>query len=130
MATWLLKTEPGTYSFADLQRERKTTWDGVTNALARKHLRAMAKGDEVLVYHTGPTATGKRAVGIARVTRADGDAGLVEIAAVRALKEPVPLAAMRANQKLAGFDLLRLSRLSVVPVSAAHWKEIVRMAGG
>jgi predicted RNA-binding protein with PUA-like domain len=132
---WLFKTEPGTYSYADLERDGRTVWDGVKNALALKHLRAAARGDEVLVYHTGDE---KAAVGIAAVTRAphpdpkqkDARLLVVELRAVRRLERPVPLGEMRANAKLAGFDLLRLPRLSVMPVSAAQWTEILRMARG
>jgi predicted RNA-binding protein with PUA-like domain len=132
---WLFKTEPGTYSYADLERERRTVWDGVKNALALKHLGAAARGDEVLVYHTGDE---KAAVGIAEVTGAprpdpkqkDARLLVVELCAVRRLERPVALGEMRANPKLAGFDLLRLPRLSVMPVSAAYWTEILRMARG
>jgi len=132
---WLFKTEPGAYSFDQLVRDRRTVWDGVKNALALKHLKAVAKGDEVLVYHTGDE---KAAVGIATVVRGafpdpsakDPRLVVVEIAAGRRLPNPVPLAAMRANRALAGFDLLRLPRLSVMPVSAEQWAEILRMAKG
>ena len=105
MATWLLKTEPDTYSFADLQREKRTTWDGVANAVALKHLRAMTKGDEVLVYHTGKE---KRVVGLAKIVGAprpdpkDAKLVVVDIAPARALESPVTLADMRANAKLEG----------------------------
>jgi predicted RNA-binding protein with PUA-like domain len=132
---WLFKTEPSAYSFDQLVRDRRTVWDGVKNALALRNLRAVAKGDEVLVYHTGDE---KAAVGIARVVRGafpDPDATdprlvVVELAADRPLPQAVTLAAMRANRALAGFDLLRLPRLSVMPVSAAQWAEILRMAKG
>ena len=132
-ARWLFKTEPSAYSFAQLARDRRTTWDGVKNALALKHLAAVANGDEVLVYHTGDE---KAAVGIARVARGAypdpklGDARfvVVDLELGDALAAPVTLAAMRANPKLQGFDLLRLPRLSVMPVSAAQWAEILRMA--
>ena len=132
-AHWLLKTEPSTYAYADLVRDRRTTWDGVKNALALKHLASVAKGDEVLVYHTGDE---KAAVGVARVVRGaypdpkqkDARLVVVDLEAVKALPRPVTLAEMRANPKLAGFDLLRLPRLSVVPVSVAQWAAIVEMA--
>lgn len=131
---WLFKTEPSAYSWQQLERDGRTTWDGVKNALALKHLAAVAEGDEVLVYHTGDE---KAAIGIARVVRGAypdpkaGDAKLVvvDLAPLRALPGPVTLAAMRTNPKLAGFDLLRLPRLSVMPVSAAYWTAILRMAG-
>src|SRR5206468_2245102 len=108
---WLFKTEPSTYSWADLERDRRTVWDGVKNALALKHLAAVATGDEVLVYHTGDE---KAAVGVARVVRGaypdpkahDARLVVVDLAPVRGLPRPVTLAAMRANPKLAGFVLL------------------------
>lgn len=130
---WLFKTEPTAYSWDQLERDRRTVWDGVKNALALKHLGSVAKGDEVLVYHTGDE---KAAIGVAEVVRGaypdpkqkDPRLVVVELAAGKRLAKPVPLAEMRANRKLAGFDLLRLPRLSVMPVSAAQWAEILRMA--
>ena len=130
---WLFKTEPSAYSFDQLVRDGRTVWDGVKNALALKHLAAVETGDEALVYHTGEE---KAAVGIARVARGaypdpkqhDARLVVVDLEPLRALGRPVRLAEMRANPKLAGFDLLRLPRLSVMPVSAAQWAEILRMA--
>jgi len=130
---WLFKTEPSTYSWADLERDRRTVWDGVKNALALKHLAAVATGDEVLVYHTGDE---KAAVGIAKVVRGaypdpkqkDARLVVVDLQPVKALARPVALGEMRANPKLAGFDLLRLPRLSVMPVSAEQWAVIMEMA--
>jgi predicted RNA-binding protein with PUA-like domain len=130
---WLFKTEPSTYSWADLARDRRTVWDGVKNALALKHLAAVATGDEVLIYHTGDE---KAAVGIAKVMRGaypdpkrkDARLVVVDLQAVKALARPVALGEMRANPKLAGFDLLRLPRLSVMPVSAEQWAAIMEMA--
>jgi predicted RNA-binding protein with PUA-like domain len=130
---WLLKTEPTAYSWADLEREGRTVWDGVKNALALKHLAAFALGDEALVYHTGDE---KAAVGIAQVVRGaypdprqkDPRLVVVDLRPLRALEHPVRLADMRTNRKLAGFDLLRLPRLSVMPVSAAYWTAIMEMA--
>ena len=122
---WLLKTEPGTYSWTDLVRDRRTVWDGVKNPLALKHLAAMKNGDEVFVYHSGAE---KAAVGIARVARApyadpkkdDPRLVVVDLEPVRPLPKPARLAEMRTNPKLA--------RLSVMPVPAAVWTEILRMA--
>jgi len=130
---WLFKTEPSTYSWAELARDRRTVWDGVKNALALKHLAAVATGDEVLVYHTGDE---KAAVGIAKVVRGaypdpkqkDARLVVVDLQPVKALARPVALGEMRANPKLAGFDLLRLPRLSVMPVSAEQWAAIMEMA--
>jgi predicted RNA-binding protein with PUA-like domain len=130
---WLFKTEPTAYSWSDLERDGRTTWDGVKNALALKHLGAVREGDEVLVYHTGDE---KAAVGVARVARGtypdprqkDARLVVVDLRPVRALARPVTLAEMRAERKLAGFDLLRLPRLSVMPVSAAQWTAILALA--
>ncbi|HTD27006.1 MAG TPA: EVE domain-containing protein [Candidatus Elarobacter sp.] len=130
---WLFKTEPSTYSWADLERDRRTVWDGVKNALALKHLAAVATGDEVLIYHTGDE---RAAVGIAKVMRGaypdpkrkDARLVVVDLQPVKALARPVALGEMRANPKLAGFDLLRLPRLSVMPVSAEQWAAIMEMA--
>jgi predicted RNA-binding protein with PUA-like domain len=130
---WLFKTEPSTYSWAELARDRRTVWDGVKNALALKHLAAVATGDEVLIYHTGDE---KAAVGIAKVMRGaypdpkrkDARLVVVDLQPVKALARPVALGEMRANPKLAGFDLLRLPRLSVMPVSAEQWAAIMEMA--
>lgn len=131
---WLVKTEPGTYSFEDLRREGRTTWDGVRNALAQRHLRAMRRGDPVLVYHTA----GERAVvGLARVARGpypDPGAGgtgavAVDLAAGRPLAAPVPLARIKAEPALADLALLRISRLSVMPVSDRQWQRLLDLAG-
>jgi len=130
---WLFKTEPGAYSYDQLERDGRTVWDGVKNALALKHLSSVAAGDEVLFYHTGDE---KAVVGVARVVRGaypdpkqkDPRLVVVEIESGKRLPAPVTLAAMRANRKLAGFDLLRLPRLSVMPVTASQWAEVVRMA--
>lgn len=118
---WLVKTEPSTYAWDDLVRERRTRWDGVRNALARNHLAAMKKGDLALVYHSGDD---KAVVGIAKVVRAAyPDPGAddprwlaVDLAPVKALAKPVPLAAIKQDAKLAGIALVRQSRLSVLPL--------------
>jgi predicted RNA-binding protein with PUA-like domain len=132
---WLFKTEPSAYSWAQLEQDEGTAWDGVKNALALKHLAAVAEGDEVLVYHTGDE---RAAVGIAAVARApypdpklkDPKLLIVDLRPLRRLPRPVALSEMRANRKLAGFDLLRLPRLSVMPVAPAHWTAIMEMAKG
>jgi len=131
---WLFKTEPSAYSWAQLEKDGKTVWDGVKNALALKHLAAVAAGDEVLVYHTGDE---KAAVGIATVARGaypdpkqhDARLVVVDLRPERALPRPVALAEMRGERRLAGFDLLRLPRLSVMPVDDAHWAAILDLAG-
>lgn len=119
MARWLFKTEPSDYSFEQLQKDKRTTWDGVKNALALIHLRKVKRGDEVAVYHTGDV---KAVVGIARAA-ADAKNDAVAIAAVRAVT-PVPLAGIKSNPKFRNFELLRISRLSVMPVPDALWKDL------
>jgi predicted RNA-binding protein with PUA-like domain len=133
MATWLVKTEPGTYAWSDLAAEGTTAWTGVANPQAQASLRAMRKGDRVLVYHSGV----KEAVGVAAVAReaypdpeADGP-GLVcvDLAAEAPLAAPVSLEALKAEKVFAGSALVRQGRLSVVPLSAAEWKVVERLAG-
>jgi predicted RNA-binding protein with PUA-like domain len=132
MAYWLLKSEPDSYGWDDLVRDGRTEWDGVRNAAAAGHLRAMQPGDSALFYHSGKN---KAAVGIATITRAakpDGDDGRwvsVEIAPDRPLPRPVTLAAMKAEAKLAALAMLRQSRLSVSPVGEAEWAVLMAMAG-
>jgi predicted RNA-binding protein with PUA-like domain len=134
MACWLLKTEPSTYSFADLQREKKTAWSGVTNALAQKHLRAAAVGDDLLVYHTGGE---KAVVGRAKVTKsaypdpADkaGKRVVIDIAAGPALPNPVPLGQIKDDPRLAAWPLVKIGRLSVVPTSPAEFAAVIELAG-
>lgn len=112
---WLLKTEPSTYSWDDLVRDKTTTWDGVNNPVALTHLAAMKRGDDVLIYHTGKE---KAVVGLARVTSAkDSKLPAVEIEAVRPLSRPVPLAEIKADAVFAQSPLVRQGRLSVVPLT-------------
>ncbi|HZZ41523.1 MAG TPA: EVE domain-containing protein [Tepidisphaeraceae bacterium] len=133
MAKWLLKTEPDCYSFADLQKDKKAVWDGVANALALKHIRTMKKGDQVLIYHTGGV---KQAVGMAEVTKepfadpkeSDPKLAVVELKVGKALKRPVHLEEFKADKAFAGWDLLRIGRLSVVPVPEGMWKRIEELA--
>lgn len=130
---WLFKTEPSAYSFQQLQKDKQTMWDGVKNNLALKNLSGVKKGDWILIYHTGDE---KAAVGIAQALsgsypdreKKDPKLLVVDIKAVKALARPVTLAEMRSNPKLAGFDLLRLPRLSIMPVSDEQWKVIEEMA--
>lgn len=131
---WLVKSEPATYAFADLQRDGRTVWDGVRNNAAALHLKAMKVGDEVLFYHS---QEGLAVVGVARVAREafpdpSDPAGrfvAVELAPVRPLPRPVTLSAMKADPRLAGMAMIRQSRLSVSPVSSAEWAAILGMAG-
>lgn len=133
-AHWLLKTEPSEYGLDDLLRDKSTVWDGVANALALKHLREMRKGDRVLIYHTGKE---KAVVGTALVASApyadphsdDDRLAVVDVRAGRRFARPVTLAAMRADPAFEGFDLLRLGRLSVVPVPRPAWDRIEELAG-
>lgn len=129
MAYWLAKSEPGTYSYSDLERDGRTEWSGVHNASALLHLRRMRPGDELLFYHSGAA---RAAVGIARVTSAphpdpndDRGSWSVEVRPVRALRGPIALADLRGDPTLSGLLLLRISRLSVMPVSPAHWKRVL-----
>ena len=131
---WIVKTEPSAYSWGDLEREGRTVWDGVKNAQALIHLRAMREGDQVLVYHSGDE---KALVGLARVARGpypdpkldDPKLVVVDLAAERALARPVTLAAIKASGKFAGLALVRQGRLSVMPVSASDWQALRKMGG-
>jgi predicted RNA-binding protein with PUA-like domain len=131
---WILKTEPSTYSFDQLERERRAVWDGVKNPVALKHLRAMSVGDPVLIYHTGDE---KAVVGRATVTRAaypdpkakDERLVVVQLEAAGRLARPVPLAAIRADKVFADMALVRMPRLSVVPATPAQWKRLLELAG-
>ncbi len=130
---WLVKTEPSTYSFADLQRDGETRWDGVVNPQALANLRAMEAGDRVLVYHSGE----KAAAGVAEVARsaypdpaaADPRLAVVDLRAGAPLARPVSLEAMKAEPAFAGSPLLRQGRLSVVPLTEAQWRAVERLAG-
>jgi predicted RNA-binding protein with PUA-like domain len=129
-AVWLLKTEPSTYGYPDLEREGRTVWDGVTNPVALRNLRAMAVGDEAFVYHTGGE---KAVVGTARVMRAaypDAKSGdprrvVVDLEATGRLTRPVTLGEIKALAAFADSPLVRQGRLSVVPLTRAQWNAIV-----
>ena len=134
-----MKTEPGAYSWADLLRDKKTAWTGVRNFLARNNLRAMAKGDLCLIYHS---VSEKAIVGVARVIKKAypdptapnpeekrGDWSCVDMAPAFALKHPVTLAQIKANPALRDMALLRQSRLSVCPVAQAEFEHIVKLGG-
>ena len=135
MAHWLFKTEPSAYSYADLERDKRTVWEGVANALALQHLRTVRTGDSVVVYHTGSE---KAAVGLARVSRgpyadpklADARRVVVDLEPVRALGAPVPLTAFRGDTVLRGTELVRNSRLSVMPLTPEEHERIRELAGG
>ncbi|MGD1937947.1 MAG: EVE domain-containing protein [Cyanophyceae cyanobacterium] len=138
MAYWLLKSEPNDYSYDDLIRDRQTIWDGVNNNLALKYMRTMKPGDLALIYHTGKE---RLAVGIAEVISDpypdpaldEERRTVVDVKAVRLLPTPVSLKDIKAknaeDNSFDGFDLLRIGRLSAVPVSEDHWQLILAMAG-
>ena len=130
---WLFKSDPETYSLSDLERESKTVWDGVSNNLALKHLRSVGKGDSVLIYHTGEE---RAVVGIAEVLsdaypdpkQKDSRLVVVDIKAVKRLRRPVSLDEIKKQASLKDFPLVRLPRLSVMPVSESQWTELLALA--
>ena len=133
MAYWLAKSEPSTYSWDQLQKDKQTVWDGVRNYAARLHLRAMKKGDEVLFYHSNE---GTEIVGIAKVAKeayqdptTKDDWSAVDLKPHKKLKKPVTLAQVKADTRLANMALVRLGRLSVQPVTEEEWKIVMEMAG-
>lgn len=135
MNHWLLRTEPSTYSWDDLVREKKATWDGVSNATALIHIRAMSKGDLALLYHTGDE---RAVIGIVEITskpypdpKEDNQKLVViDIKPKRKLAKPVTLQQVKSDKAFAGWDLLRISRLSVMPAPPAMWKRIETLAAG
>lgn len=130
MAFWLFKEEPSHYRFADLQRDGETVWDGVSNALALQYLRQVRPGDTVAFYHTGNE---KAVVGVMEVVATDAEETrnpTVRVRPVRSLQSPVTLGQLRADPALAGWELLRLPRLSVVPVTPAQWARIEELSRG
>ena len=132
MAHWLMKSEPGSYSWDQLQRDGATEWDGVRNPAARLHLKAMKKGDEAFFYHSGEE---RQIVGIMRIVREGQpdprDANWVSVAVepVRPFG-PVTLRQIKAEPKLAKMELIRQSRLSVAPVRDDEWRKVLEMGGG
>ena len=131
---WILKTDADTYPFEQLERERRAVWDGVTNALALKHIRSMAKGDHALIYHSGDD---KALVGLARIVSDpypdpksdDPMLVVVDIEAGRRVPRPVTLAEVKADPAFADLGLVRMSRLSVIPVPPDQWKRLLSLAG-
>jgi len=134
MAYWLVKSEPSTYSFDQLQKDGNTIWDGVRNYAARIHLRSMKKGDQVLFYHSNE---GTEIVGIAKVakeayqdpTTTDEAWVAVDLKPHKKIKKPVSLAQIKTNKRLADMALVRLGRLSVQPVTEKEWDIVMEMAG-
>jgi len=129
---WLVKSEPYKYSFDKLVEDGSTTWDGVRNFEARNNLRAMKRGDLLLFYHSNE---GKAVVGVAKVAREaypdasaeEGDWSVVDVAPVKPLAAAVPLEAIRSDKALASMQLLRRSRLSVVPVTPGEFKRVLEL---
>ena len=134
MAFWILKTDADTYPFEQLERERHAVWDGVTNPVALKHIRSMAPGDGALIYHSN---VGKELVGLARVAshpypdpkRTDPKLVVVDIEAGRPLPRRVSLSQIKADFTFADLPLVRMPRLSVVPVPEPQWKKLLVLAG-
>jgi predicted RNA-binding protein with PUA-like domain len=132
---WLVKSEPGTYSWDDFVRDRRTAWTGVRNYAARIHLNTMRPGDEVLFYHSGE---GKSIVGVAKVTKpafpdttADEPGWVaVELTAVKPLPSPVTLAQVKADATLKAMELVRQSRLSVSPVKPVEFARVLKLGAG
>lgn len=130
MALWLFKEEPSHYAYADLERDGTTEWDGVSNALAKKHLRQCRAGDRVFYYHTGKE---KAIVGVMEVIRPaepQSDDASVVVKPVRQLASAVPLSVIKADPVFAGWDLVRNSRLSVLPVTREQWLRIEALSNG
>lgn len=133
MAFWLFKEEPTHYSYSDLEKDGTTEWGGVNNNLARKHLRQIKPGDRIFFYHTGKE---KAVVGEMRaVTAATEDpkskepgALVLTVEAVRRLPAPVPLSRIKADAQLQEWELVRIARLSVMPVTAEQWKRVEQMS--
>ena len=133
MAIWLLKTEPDNYSYADLERDGETMWDGVANNAALKNIRAIQAGDTAIIYHTGDE---RALVGIAEVTRGyyvnpesdDAKLAVCNVRAKRRSSKPVTLSQIKAREDLQNWDLVRQARLSVVPVSDEQWEIVCAMS--
>ncbi|MEH2269787.1 MAG: EVE domain-containing protein [Nostoc sp.] len=135
MAYWLLKTEPENYSYFDLERDGSTVWDGVNNSLALKHLRNMLSGDLTMIYHTGKE---RQIIGLAEIvsqpyidpTLNDSKRAVVDVRALQRVHQPLTLAQIKQDNKFTDFDLLRLPRLSVVPVWEVYWQRLIELTNG
>ena len=134
MAYWLMKSEPNEYSWDDLVAEKRDYWDGVRNYQASNNMKAMKKGDKAFFYHS---VKARDIVGIMKIvkeyypdhTDPTGRFGMVDVAPVRPFKTPVNLTQIKADPRFADISLVRQSRLSVLPLSAAHWKALCKMGG-
>ena len=133
MAQWLVKEEPEHYSYDELERDRRTVWAGVKNPLAQKHLRTIRKGDRIFYYHTGKE---KAVVAVARAlgdaypdpNDADGKLFVVDVAPEKKLERPVTLKEIKADAAFASFPLVRMARLSVMPVTEGEWTRIEKLS--
>lgn len=131
---WILKTDADTYPFDQLARDRRTVWDGISNALALKHLRSMDKGDRVMIYHSGDD---KAIVGLATIASGpypdpkatDPKLTVVDVQVGSRLPSPVSLATIKADPAFADLGLVRMSRLSVIPVTPVQWRRLLNLAG-
>ena len=133
MALWLFKEEPDHYSYADLEKDGRALWDGVENNLARKHLRQVKKGDRIFYYHTGKEkaiVAEMRAAADAMPDPASDDdkAVVVKVEPVKKLRRPVTLEEIKKDPQFAGWDLVRIGRLSVMPVSDQQWQRVEELS--
>ena len=134
MNHWILKTDSEVYPFEQLEQEHRAVWDGVSNPVALRHIRSMAPGDPLMIYHSGGS---KEIVGLARVVsqpypdpkRPDGKLSVVDIEAGRRLPRPVSLASIKADSAFSELPLVRQPRLSVIPVPPELWKRLLAMGG-
>ena len=134
MNRWILKTDSDVYPFEQLERERRAVWDGVSNAVALKHIRTMSAGDPLLIYHSGVT---KEIVGLARVVsqpypdpkQPEGNLTVVDVEVDRRFPKTVSLTAIKAEPAFADLALVRQPRLSVIPVSEPQWNKLLAMGG-
>src|SRR3712207_693977 len=134
MAYWLLKTEPSTYSFADIRRDGQTVWDGVRNAQALIHLRAMRSGDQALIYHSGDERAVVGTATIANNPYPDPQAGdpklvVVDVRPGQPVAAPVSLGTIKADELFADMPLIRQPRLSVMPITGEQWQRLMQLAG-
>jgi predicted RNA-binding protein with PUA-like domain len=123
-SAYLLKTEPSAYSFADLQRDKATTWDGVSNPAAVKNLREMQPGAKLIIYETGEMRSAVGTATVVSVDASDPKKPQVKIAAGKPIAKPISLAEIKANKLFAGSPLVRQGRLSVVPLTAAQYQAL------
>jgi predicted RNA-binding protein with PUA-like domain len=134
MNYWLLKTEPSEYSYANLEEKKKAVWDGITNPLALKYIKSMRKGDLAFIYHTGDE---KQIVGIAAITSGaypdpkddTGRLSVVDIAPKQKFKKPVTLASIKNKKDFKDWELVKIGRLSVVPVDEERWRLLKKLGG-